>query len=62
MEDGAEAVMKALKTQEDKYIPANFILELLDLVLKCNIFEFDSELYQQLVSTAMGNWAVWTTS
>ena len=29
-------------------------LSLLDLVLKFNIFEFDGELYQQLVGTAMG--------
>ena len=36
-------------------MPANFILELLDLVLKHNIFKFDGKLHQQLVGTAMGN-------
>ena len=35
-------------------IPTDFILELLDLVLKYNIFEFDGKLYQQLVSMGMG--------
>ena len=45
---------KALETRVDKTVPADFILELLDLVLKYNIFEFDGELYQQLVGTAMG--------
>ena len=53
-EDGVEAVRKALETRVDKSVPADFILELLDLVLKYNIFEFDGELYQQLVGTAMG--------
>ena len=53
-EDGVEAVRKALETRVDKSVPADFILELLDLVLKYNIFEFDGELFQQLVGTAMG--------
>ena len=52
-EDGVEAVRKALETREDKTVPADFILELLDLVLKYNIFEFDGELYQQLVSMSI---------
>ena len=53
-EDGVEAVRKVLKTRKDKSIPSDFILELLDLVLKFNIFEFDSQLWQQLIGTAMG--------
>ena len=53
---------KALETQEDKSMPPNFILELIDIVLKYNIFEFEGELYPLLVATAMGNWAVWTSS
>ena len=35
-------------------MPDSFILELLDLVLKYNIFEFDGELFLQLIGTAMG--------
>ena len=46
---------KALETQKDKSVPDFFILQLLDLLLKYNIFEFDDELYQQLVGTAIGN-------
>ena len=53
-EDGVEAVRKALETRKDKSMPASFILELLDLVLKYNIFEFDGELFQQIIGTAMG--------
>ena len=40
-EDAVEVVRKALETRVDKTVPASFILELLDLVLKYNVFEFD---------------------
>ena len=53
-----EAVRKALETHKDKTVPDSFILELLDLVLKYNIFEFDGELFLQLIGTAMGIRAV----
>ena len=53
-EDGVEAVRKALETCKDKTVPDSLILELLDLVLKYNIFEFDGELFLQLIGTAMG--------
>ena len=49
-----EAVRKGLETRKDKTVPDSFILELLDLVLKYNIFEFDGELFLQLIGTAMG--------
>ena len=57
MEEGLVTARKALETQKDKSVPDFFILQLLDLLLKYNIFEFDDEPYQQLVSTAIGNWA-----
>ena len=37
-EEGVEAVSKALETQEYKSVPADFILELLDLIFKYNVF------------------------
>ena len=52
--DAIEAVKKALEKNNDKSIPSDFILKLLDLILKYNIFEFDQELYQQLIGFAMG--------
>ena len=52
MEEGLVTARKALETQKDKSVPDFFILQLLDLLLKYNIFEFDDKLYQQLVSTA----------
>ena len=45
---------KALETRQDKTVPASFILELLDLLLKYNVFEFDRQLFLQLIGTAMG--------
>ena len=53
---------KALETWMDKSMPASFILELLDLILKCNIFELDGELFQQIIGTAMGTRAAPTFS
>ena len=49
-----EAVRKALETRKDKMVPAFFILDLFDLVLKYNVFEFDRQLHLQLIGTAMG--------
>ena len=43
-----------METRNDKTIPSEFIIELLDLVLKYNIFVFDGHLYQQLIGTAIG--------
>ena len=53
--DSIEAVRKVLETRQDKSIPTDFIIKLLDLVLRHNIFEFDGELYQQLIGSAMGS-------
>lgn len=53
-EDGVEAVRKVLETRSNKSIPSDFLLKLLDCVFRYNIFEFDGELYQQLVGCAMG--------
>ena len=35
-------------------IPADFIIRLLEIILKFNIFEFNSEFFIQLIGTAMG--------
>ena len=49
-----EAVRKVLETRQDKSIPSDFLLNLLDCVLKYNIFEFSDTLYIQRIGTAMG--------
>ena len=54
MEDAMAAVKRALDTREDQTVPTDFIVKLLEMVLKWNIFTFDSQLYQQLIGFAMG--------
>ena len=44
-----------LDTRKDKTIPSEFIVKLLDCILKYNIFEFDGQLYKKLIGTAMGS-------
>ena len=58
MEEGLVTARKALETQKDKSVPDFFILQLLDLLLKYNIFEFDDEPYQQLVSTNVAEFSM----
>ena len=53
-EEGLDAVKEASDTEDYKNIPSEFITRLLELVLKYNIFEFNQELFLQLIGTAMG--------
>jgi len=53
-EEGLEAAKEALENTENVNIPPEFILRLLELVLKYNIFEFNQELFLQMIGTAMG--------
>ena len=53
-EEALEAVKEALEENNNPEVPADFILQLLDLVLKFNVFEFNSELFLQIIWTAMG--------
>ena len=52
--EGLDAVGEALDEREDKSVSTEFLIRLLELVLKHNIFEFNNQLYQQLIGTAMG--------
>ena len=49
-----EAVEEALEENHDFKVPAEYLIQLLELVLKGNIFEFNKELFIQLIGTAMG--------
>ena len=53
-EDGVECVREALDERTNKKIPTGFLTRLLEIVLRYNIFEFNQELFQQLIGTAMG--------
>ena len=45
---------EALEEREDKQVSTEFLIRLIELVLKHNIFEFNNQLFQQLIGTAMG--------
>ena len=52
--DGVEAVKDALENRDNPEVPNQFLVKLLDLVHKWNIFEFDEQLFQQLIGWPMG--------
>ena len=54
---GLQAFEKALNSrsnEEKSKVPTNYLMELLDLVLNGNIFEFNGKHYIQKIGTAMG--------
>ena len=53
-DEGIKYFGESLNTREDQTIPTDFLTSLLQLVLTLNIFEFNSELFQQMIGTAMG--------
>ena len=54
-DEGIESIREALYERSDASVPSEFIIRMLELVLKSNIFEFNSELFIQLIGTAMGS-------
>ena len=53
--DGSECLLEALEERKDKKIPSQFIVSLMNLVQKYNIFEFhDGLLWRQIIGVAMG--------
>ena len=54
-EDRNNGLNEALEERSDKNIPSSFLVKLLDLIQRNNIFEFhDGQLWKQLVGVAMG--------
>ena len=51
---GTDACLDAVQAAEASHIPRNILQQLFDVVLKCNVFSFDSQMYQQIQGTAMG--------
>ena len=54
-EDGVKVLYEALNEHNDKDIPSVLVAKLMELILKYNIFEFNGDLFQQLIGTAMGS-------
>ena len=48
IQEGLYAFREELDNREDKTIPTDYYIKLLELVLKSNIFEFDREYHIQL--------------
>ena len=43
-----------METRANKDVPTDFLINLLQLVLKWNLFEFDEKIFRQLIGTAIG--------
>ena len=54
IDQGLIAAKKALDGRADQSIPTDFIISLLEVILKFNVFEFNKELFIQVIGTAMG--------
>ena len=52
---GLAAFEKAMNKRTDKTVPTSFLIDLMKIVLGCNVFEFNSKLYIQRIGTAMGS-------
>ena len=53
-EGGTQCLKEALDERIDQNIPSEFIAKMMELVLKHNLFEFNSITWRQLLGTAMG--------
>ena len=53
-EAGLNAVREALDNRENKHIPIDNLLKMLEFILKNNYFEFNSQVKKQLLRTAIG--------
>ena len=53
-DEGTEACLDAIEAAEASHIPRNVLRQLLEIVLKCNVFRFGSQIYEQIQGTAMG--------
>ena len=50
-----ETARNVLNERTDTNVPTDFIIKLLELILKYNIFEFGDQLFQQIIGFAMGS-------
>ena len=53
--EGLQSMKDALNTRAFKTVPTEFLIQLLEIVLSQNIFEFNNELFIQQIGTAMGS-------
>ena len=53
-DEGTNACLDAIEAVEASHIPRNTLRQLFDVVLRCNVFSFNGQIYQQIQGTAMG--------
>ena len=53
-DEGTEACLDAIDATEASHIPRDVLPQLFEIVLKCNVFSFDGQMYEQIQGTAMG--------
>ena len=53
-QEGMDCTKEALDERKVKEVPTEYIIRLLEIILKHNIFEFNGELFLQEIGTAMG--------
>ena len=54
MAEGAQATEEALKEEPHEKVPPYFLVRLLEIIQEFNIFEFNGELWKQLIGSAIG--------
>ena len=53
-DEGMEACLDAIEASEISHIPRDVLRQLFEIVLRCNVFSFDGQIYEQIQGTAMG--------
>ena len=49
-----EACLDAIEASEISHIPRDVLRQLFEIVLRCNVFSFDGQIYEQIQGMAMG--------
>ena len=53
-DEGTEACLETIEAAKASHFPRKALHRLFDIVLRCNIFSFNGQIYQQIQVTAMG--------
>ena len=53
-DEGTDTCLNAIQMTEASPIPTSILRKLFDIVLKCNVFSFNGQAYQQIQGMAMG--------
>ena len=53
-EEGLESLKEGLETRNNPKVPTDYLIKLMDIILKNNLFDFHDELWRQEIGCAMG--------